>query len=119
MTPSSGSSGPGGSAARLKGSRRGGSRAKRSMIAQPPCEAPITTMRSGSTKGIRRASASETSTSPARSEPIRTWPAQTSRQASPPRPRGPWLSTTIAAQPWAFSIDAQRSRLSCGPSQPE
>ena len=77
-------------------------------------------MRSGSTKGMRRASSIETSTSPARSEPMNSWPAQTSRQTSwSEKPRGPWLSTMIAAQPWAFSIAAQRSRLSFGPSQPE
>ena len=90
------------------------------MIAQPPCEAPISTSRSGSTKGIRRASASETSTSPARSEPMSSWPAQTSRQTSwSVRPRGAWLSTTTDAQPFAFSISAQRAMLSRGPSQPE
>ena len=70
------------------------------MIAQPPCDAPISAIRAGSTKGIRRASSMAMSTSPARSEPMRTCPAQTSRQRScPASPRGPWLSTTTAAQP--------------------
>ena len=40
---------PAGRRARLVGSRFGGSSASRSMIAQPPCEEPISTRRSGST----------------------------------------------------------------------
>ena len=65
---------------------------------------------------MRRASSIETSTSPARSEPMNSWPAQTSRQISwSEKPRGPWLSTMTAAQPCAFSISAQRTRLSLRP----
>ena len=90
------------------------------MIAQPPCDAPTRAIRSGSTKRMWRASSIETRTSPARSEPMNICPAQISRQTSwSEKPRGAWLSTMIAAQPWATSIAAQRSRLSFGPSQPE